>query len=103
MKNNFDKSSILVASGDQVSADLSPDTSEDIVILNLKDGVYYELKDVAARVWDLIQQPCSIQAILDTLLEEYEVEARRGEADLIALAEDLSKRGLINIDMDFKS
>lgn len=103
MKNNFDKNSILVASGDQVSADLSPNTSEDIVILNLKDGIYYELKDVAARVWGLIQQPCSIQAILDTLVEEYEVEAKLCEADLIALAEDLAKRGLISANMDCRS
>ena len=51
------------------------------MILSLKDGMYYELK-VAARVWSLIQQPCSIQSIHDVLLEEYEVEAERCEVDL---------------------
>ena len=100
MNNNLNRNSVLVASRDQVSADLSSNTSGSIVILSLKDGMYYELKEVAARVWDLIQQPRSIQAVLDTLLEEYEVEAGRCEADLIALAEDLSKRGLVQIKTD---
>ncbi len=100
MNNNLNRNSVLVASRDQVSADLSSNTSGSIVILSLKDGMYYELKEVAARVWDLIQQPCSLQAVLDMLLEEYEVEAGRCEADLIALAEDLSKRGLVEIKID---
>ena len=100
MSNNLNRNSVLVASRDQVSADLSSNTSGSIVILSLKDGMYYELKEVAARVWDLIQQPRSIQAVLDTLLEEYEVEAGRCEADLIALTEDLSKRGLVEVKTD---
>jgi hypothetical protein len=97
MNNSLNRNSVLVASRDQVSADLSSNTSGSIVILSLKDGMYYELKEVASRVWSLIQQPTSIQAVLDALLEEYEVEAGRCEADLIALAEDLSKRGLVEI------
>mgnify|MGYP000958489158 CR=1 FL=1 len=103
MNNSLGRNSVLVAIREQVSADLSSGTSGSTVILSLKDGMYYELKEVAARVWSLIQQPCSIQAVLDILLEEYEVEAGRCEADLISLAEDLSKRGLINIQMNFKS
>ena len=97
MNNSLNRNSVLVASRDQVSADLSSNTSGSIVILSLKDGMYYELKEVASRVWSLIQQHTPIQAVLDALLEEYEVEAGRCEADLIALAEDLSKRGLIEI------
>jgi len=97
MNNSLNRNSVLVASRDQVSADLSSNTSGSIVILSLKDGMYYELKEVASRVWNLIQQPISIQAVLDALLEEYEVEAGRCEADLIALVEDLSKRGLVEI------
>lgn len=97
MKNILDHDSILVVGQKQVSADFSSDTSKSAVILNLKDGKYYELNEVAARVWNLIQQPRSIQAVLDTILEEYDVEAEQSKADLIALAEDLSKRGLIEI------
>ncbi len=97
MKTNLDKNSILVASKDQVSADLSSDLVDSVVILNLKDGVYYEIKEVGTRVWNLVQQPCSIQSILNSLLEEYEVDAERCEMDLLALPENLAQYGLIEI------
>lgn len=102
MKISFDKNLVLMVSKDQVSATLTPDPTESIVILSLKDSTYYELKEVAARVWSLIQQPCSIQSIRDVLLEEYEVEAERCEADLTALVEDLFRRGLIEKEKDLK-
>lgn len=97
MKNNLNKNSVFVASQNQVSADLSSDMVESVIILNLKDGVYYELKEVGTRVWKLIQQPCSAQVILDTLLEEYEVDAEQCKADLFALLEDLASHSLVKI------
>jgi hypothetical protein len=87
----------LVASQDQVSADLSSDLSGQVVILGLKDGIYYELNEVGARIWNLIQQPRSVQSIIDTLLEEYDVSAAQCEADVLTLAEDMAGRGLIEI------
>jgi len=97
LKIGFTKKSVLVAGKDQVSAALSPDLPGNVVILGLKDGIYYELEEVGARIWSLIQKPCSIQFLLDTLLKEYEVDAQRCEADLLALAEDMAKRDLIKI------
>lgn len=97
MKTNLNKNSVLVASQDQVSADLSSDVASSVVLLNLKNGVYYELKEVGTRIWNLIQQPRSVQSILDILVDEYEVDAERCEVDLLALADDLAKHGLIQV------
>ena len=97
MKTNLDVNSVLVVSQDQVSADLSSDVDGSVVILNLKDGVYYELKEVGARIWNLIQQPYSIQSIKNRLIEEYEVDAEQCEVDLLALAEHLARLGLIQV------
>ncbi|MCP5463303.1 MAG: PqqD family protein [bacterium] len=97
MKTNIDINSVLVVSQNQVSADLSSDADGSVVILNLKDGVYYELKEVGMRVWNLIQQPHSIQLIKNILLEEYEVDAEQCEADLLALTEHLAKLDLIQV------
>lgn len=95
--NKLDKNSMIVASNNQISVDLSSNEIESAIILNLQDGVYYELKNVGTFVWNLIQQPCSIRSILDALLEEYEVDLEQCEVDLFALAEDLAKHGLIKI------
>ena len=98
MKTKITKASVLAISQNQVSADLSSGPSGDVVIiLDLKDGVYYELNETAARVWELIQQPCSVEVILNTLLEEYDVDARQCEADLLALTADMVKQGIVEI------
>lgn len=99
MNIRLTRTSVLVASENQVSADLSSDQSGDVVILGLKDGMYFELNEVGARVWQLVQQPRSIQSVLDTLLDEYDVSAAQCEADVLSVAETMFKRGLVdNVD-----
>ena len=100
MKTSLTKTSLLVASRDQVSADLASDQSGDMVILGLKEGVYYELNEVGTCIWRLIQQPCSVQSVVDTLLVEYDVPARQCLADVLALTEDMVERGLVDIHDD---
>ena len=81
MKTNICKDSTVVRAKDQVSCDLVGEA----VILNLKSGVYYGLNPVGARIWELIQEPRTVSAVLDVLLEQYNVEAGRCERDLFCL------------------
>lgn len=81
----------IVAASEQVSCTLA----EEAVILDLKSGVYYGLNPVAARVWDLIQEPKTLQKIRDTILEEYDVDLDRCERDLLTLLRELAARELI--------
>jgi hypothetical protein len=67
------------------------------VILGLRDGVYFELNEVGARIWQLLQQPRSLQSVLDTLLDEYDVAPAKCEADLLSLVENMLRRGLVEI------
>jgi len=68
---------------------------DEVVLLNLADGVYYGLDTVGARVWTLIQRPVTVEAIQDTLLREYDVERPRCESDLGVLLSELVGRGLV--------
>ncbi len=83
----------VVVSKEQASADLG----DEAAILNLKDGVYYGLDPVGARIWKLIETPRTVREVRDTLLEEYDVEVDRCEKDLIALLQQLAKNDLIDI------
>ncbi|HWP41852.1 MAG TPA: PqqD family peptide modification chaperone [Blastocatellia bacterium] len=85
--------SIVVASPDQISSDLA----EEVIILDLKSGMYYGLDPVGAMIWDLLQSPRSVEEIRDTLLNEYTVERDRCERDLMALLDDLLSRSLIEV------
>jgi hypothetical protein len=93
MDRSLRTSSIVVAAKEQVSCPLG----EEAAVLNLKNSVYYGLETVGARVWTLLQQPRSVSELRDTLLSEYDVEARRCEQDLLALLETMRNEGLIEI------
>ena len=70
---------------------------DEIVVLNLRDGVYYTLDEVAARVWTLIASPASVSSIRDAIVAEYEVELDRCERDVRALLQTLASHGLVNV------
>ena len=84
-------SSVVVAAKDQVSSDLG----EEVAILDLKNGVYYGLDAVGARIWNLIQEPKAVNEIWDVLLDEYEVEPEQCERDLLTLLEKLVAENLV--------
>jgi len=90
---NILRGDVVVVAQDLVSADLE----REAVILNLKDGVYYGLDPMGARIWNLIQQPRSVTEIIETLLEEYEVEPQRLSNDLLGLLKEMAARGLIEV------
>lgn len=50
------------------------DIDGDKVMMDLDKGYYFMLNEVAGRIWDIVQRPISIEKVINTLLEEYEVE-----------------------------
>jgi hypothetical protein len=83
----------ITVSDEQVSTDLGGEAA----ILNLKNGVYYGLDSVAARIWDLIHQPRSFRELRDILLGEYAIDVQRLESDLRNLLNQLADQGLVQI------
>ena len=81
------------ASTDQVSCELNNETA----LLDMKTGVYYGLDPVGARVWELIQQPRAVSSIIESLLDEYEVEEERCTQDVLALIAQLQENQLVEI------
>ena len=70
---------------------------DDVVVLNLRDGVYYTLDEVAARVWTLIASPASVSSIRDAIVSEYEVEPERCDRDIRTLIRTLASHGLVHV------
>jgi len=87
------ESATVLAAGDLLASAFGAE----LVILSLKDGVYYGLEDVGARIWGLLQHPITVSAIRDALVAEYDVEPERCGRDLVALLQDLAARGLIEV------
>lgn len=93
MTLNLSNGSVVVASKDQVSCDLAGEAA----ILNIKNGVYYGLDPVGARIWNLVQEPRAVAEIQDAITSEYDVEPERCARDLASLLEKLYAEGLIEV------
>jgi hypothetical protein len=83
----------VVAAEEQVSCDLA----DEAVVLNIRDGVYYGLDPVAARVWTLLRTPLTVAAIRDVLLTEFDVDADRCTRELMAFLDQLVGCGLVEL------
>lgn len=90
----IDSSTLVTASENQVSSVLG----EEEVILNLENGMYYGLNPVGARVWQLIQEPRSVDDICNVLLDEFDVERQQLYQDVVALLQELKQEQLIQIE-----
>jgi hypothetical protein len=85
--------SIVVVAKQQVACDLAGEA----VVLNLKEGVYYGLNTTGALIWNLLQEPKTVNDILSALLQQYDVEPGQCEQDLLALLHELATRDLIEV------
>ena len=83
----------VVVSDRQISCELE----DEAVVLDLKGGIYYGLNAVACRVWELVQKPCTVSEIRDSLLAEYEIEEAACTHDLLDLLGQLQKWELIEL------
>jgi hypothetical protein len=85
--------SVVVAHDRQVSSDLD----DEAVILHLDSGVYYALNEVGATVWSLLREPRAVPELEAAIMAEYEVDAARCRADLLALLDKLAAEDLIEV------
>jgi len=86
-------SSRVVAAGDLLVTEFGAE----LVLLNLRDGIYYGLEEVGARIWRLLREPVTVAAICDVVASEYDVERVSCEADTRALLGELAARGLVEV------
>jgi hypothetical protein len=47
--------------------------SNDFLLFNMDDGSYYSLNEVGARIWELCDGMHSVEQVIDTLAQEYDV------------------------------
>ena len=73
---------------------------DETILLDTQGGRYFSLDPVGTRMWQLIRQHGSLRLVYDSILAEYDVEAERLEADLIALAAKMTDKGLAQIRPD---
>ena len=68
---------------------------DEAVLINLNTGSYYTLNEIGALFWDMLNGQRSISDCAQLVVQEYEVDLAVVEADLLELAVDFQREGLI--------
>ena len=81
------------AISDQVSSDLDGET----IIMSIASGEYFGLEGSGTDIWMAVQQPTTVRAICNSIVEAYAVSVEQCEADVMGCLSELFKCGLITI------
>ena len=81
-----------VRSADAVHARLFDD---ELVILDLAKGQYFSLDPIGALLWSGLEAGRAIEQITEDIVSQYDVDADRVLADLVALGNQLVEQGLM--------
>ena len=65
------------------------------LILTPHDSVLHTLNPVATRIWELMRDHGTVQAVVDAVVAEFDVDAATAEADLRELLKDLQAKQIL--------
>jgi hypothetical protein len=68
---------------------------EETVILDLKSGAYFGLEAAGSRIWQLLAAGTTLAEVCETVEGEYDVAHEALERDVLELAEQLQREGLL--------
>lgn len=68
---------------------------DEIIFLHEEEGIYYRLNAVGAVVWNALEEPRTLEQLVEAVCAEYDVEAETARADLRELTTTLSAKGLV--------
>jgi hypothetical protein len=82
----------------EISEDvLFQEVGGETVLLDLHSEQYFGLDAVGTRIWQLLGEGAGAEAVVETLLEEFEVERATLAADVSTLLDQLAEAGLIRL------
>ena len=84
-------STTFVAVPHQVSVDIDGEAA----VLDLQNGIYFALNEVATMVWNLLATPQTIGHLQQAITDVYDVSDAEARRDLLQLLGELRDEGLI--------
>lgn len=67
-------------------------------MLDLQSEIYFGLDEVGTRIWQLLKEHNDLQKVFDTMLEEYDIDAKQLKIDINGLLEKLLEEELIAVE-----
>ena len=74
---------------------MAADMNGSAVMMDIMTGKYYNLGQVGGRIWELLEEPMTLSALVTKLTAEYDVSAEQCRADVEPFLNTLLERGLL--------
>jgi len=81
----------------QVEGLITADMDEEKVMMNIENGKYFGLDPIGRYIWELIEKPHTARGVVDVLLNEYDVEEKICQNEVMKFLNRLHAQGLIAI------
>jgi hypothetical protein len=79
---------------------LFADIDEEVVMMDIEQGTYYGMDDIASQIWNLIEEPIRVSDLCSALQESYDVSPEDCLRDIVEFLDQLNEQGLLNIQQD---
>jgi hypothetical protein len=83
--------SVVLKSNDTVATTLH----DEILIMTVSGAAYFHVAGVAARIWELVEQPTTVQSLCEQLSAEYRVEHEECRQHVMEFLDQLQREHLI--------
>ena len=77
---------------------MTADMNGSAVMMDIMTGKYYNLGSIGGRIWELLEEPMTIAALVQKLTDEYDVSAETCRTDILPFLDTLLERGLLLAD-----
>ena len=93
MRNNVERETPISRSLDIVATEMDGE----YLIMSIEQGSYIALRDVSARIWELLEKPQTPAALVEALLGEYAVDPDTCEREVNDFLKEMVDCNLITI------
>lgn len=68
------------------------------VFLDIEAGHYFSTNKIGSRIWQILEEPCSVNHICQQLQQQFDVSATSCESEVMLFLHDMLEKGLIKHD-----
>ncbi len=77
---------------------ISGDVDGETVMMSIESGNYHSLNPTGNRIWEILENPCTVGSIIEVLKGEYQVDDESLKVETCRFLEKLLDRNIIQID-----
>ena len=74
---------------------MTADMNGSAVMMDIMTGKYYNLGEVGGRIWELLEEPMTVTALVEKLTAEYDVTAEACRSDIEPFLNKLLSQNLL--------